>query len=71
MRRPVSLSDLKLPLRPAVLGRRERSAPLLVGSTPSDQPRLVQDEFYSLQGPEAPWAWAEQHNRELTRRRHW
>lgn len=36
-----------------------------------DQPPRVQDEFYSLHGAGAPWVWAEQHSRELTRRRPW
>jgi hypothetical protein len=36
-----------------------------------DQPQRVQTEFYNLHGARAPWVWAEQHKRELTRRRPW
>ena len=36
-----------------------------------DQPQRVQTEFYERHGAQAPWVWAEQHSRELTRRRRW
>jgi hypothetical protein len=36
-----------------------------------DQPQRVQAEFSDLHGTAAPWVWAEQHSRELTRRRRW
>jgi hypothetical protein len=39
-RLPASLSDPKLPLRHSTAGRRARSAPLLVGSTPSARAKV-------------------------------
>jgi hypothetical protein len=64
-----------------VLARTEAASPLAVqGNVPPvapdcqnlfDQPQRVQTEFYDLHGPAAPWVWAEQHSRELTRRRPW
>jgi hypothetical protein len=64
-----------------VLARTEPAFP--VSSQPSEppiapdcqtlfqQPRPVQATYYEAHGPRAPWAWVEDHSRELTRRRRW
>ena len=36
-----------------------------------EQPRAVQAVYYEAHGARAPWAWVEDHSRELTRRRRW